>query len=102
MGDSGMRQHDGRPGNPGRPVSGLSKAKSGRPPARSGTVRRPLLIERLVRADSPPIVSVVAPAGFGKTTLLSQWAEHDRLAFAWVSVEETDNDPKALLRRVAQ
>jgi LuxR family transcriptional regulator, maltose regulon positive regulatory protein len=61
-----------------------------------------VLIERLVRADSPPIVSVVAPAGFGKTTLLSQWAEHDRLAFAWVSVEETDNDPKALLSRVAQ
>ena len=44
---------------------------------------------------------MVAPSGFGKTTLLSQWAEHDRLAIAWVQVEETDNDPKVLLSRIA-
>jgi LuxR family transcriptional regulator, maltose regulon positive regulatory protein len=74
----------------------------GRPLARPGTVRRPLLIERLAQADLPPIVSVVAPSGFGKTTLLSQWAEHDSLAFAWVPVEEADNDPKVLLRRIAE
>jgi LuxR family maltose regulon positive regulatory protein len=61
-----------------------------------------LLIERLARADLPPIVSVVAPSGFGKTTLLSQWAEHDGLAFAWVPAEESDNDPKVLLGRIAQ
>jgi LuxR family maltose regulon positive regulatory protein len=59
-------------------------------------------MERLAQADLPPIVSVVAPAGFGKTTLLSQWAEHDGLAFAWVPVEEADNDPKVLLSRIAQ
>ncbi len=34
--------------------------------------------------------------------MLSQWAEHDRLAFAWVPVEETDNDPKVLLGRIAR
>jgi LuxR family transcriptional regulator, maltose regulon positive regulatory protein len=45
---------------------------------------------------------VVAPSGFGKTTLLSQWAEHDSLAFAWVPVDEADNDPKVLLSRIAQ
>jgi LuxR family maltose regulon positive regulatory protein len=45
---------------------------------------------------------VVAPSGFGKTTLLSQWAERDGLAFAWVQVEEADNDPKVLLSRIAQ
>jgi LuxR family maltose regulon positive regulatory protein len=60
-----------------------------------------VLTERLAQADLPPIVSVVAPSGFGKTTLLSQWAEHDSLAFAWVSVEEADNDPKVLLSRIA-
>jgi len=68
---------------------------------RSGIIRRPLLIERLAQADAP-VVSVVAPSGFGKTTLLSQWAEQDGLAFAWVPVEETDNDPKVLLGRIAQ
>jgi LuxR family transcriptional regulator, maltose regulon positive regulatory protein len=47
-------------------------------------------------------VSVVAPAGYGKTTLLSQWAEHDGQAFAWVSVDESDNDPKVLLSYVAE
>jgi LuxR family maltose regulon positive regulatory protein len=70
--------------------------------ARPGTVRRSSLVERLARDDSHPIVSVVAPAGYGKTTLLSQWAECDDSAFAWVSVDQRDNDPKVLLTYVAQ
>ena len=49
-----------------------------------------------------PVVSVVAPAGYGKTTLLSQWAERNGQAFAWVSVDEADNDPKVLLTYVAE
>jgi LuxR family maltose regulon positive regulatory protein len=48
------------------------------------------------------VVSVVAPGGYGKTTLLSQWAERDGRAFAWVSVDEADNDPKVLLSYVAE
>ena len=68
---------------------------------RPGTVRRSSLIERLGRGDPRPIVSVVAPAGYGKTTLLSQWAERNGRAFAWVSVDEGDNDPKVLLSYVA-
>ena len=47
------------------------------PPNRPGTVPRSSLIDRLARFDSGPIVSVVAPAGYGKTTLLSQWAERN-------------------------
>jgi LuxR family maltose regulon positive regulatory protein len=46
-------------------------------------------------------VSVVAPAGFGKTTLLAEWAENEERAFAWVSVDRRDNDPKVLLSYVA-
>ena len=45
---------------------------------------------------------MVAPAGYGKTTLLSQWAEHNTQAVAWVSVDEADNDPKVLLTYVAE
>ena len=44
---------------------------------------------------------MVAPAGYGKTTLLAQWAERNGQAFAWVSVDEADNDPKVLLSYVA-
>jgi LuxR family transcriptional regulator, maltose regulon positive regulatory protein len=40
--------------------------------------------------------------GYGKTTLLAQWAERNGQAFAWVSVDEADNDPKVLLTYVAE
>ncbi|HXZ76545.1 MAG TPA: LuxR C-terminal-related transcriptional regulator, partial [Streptosporangiaceae bacterium] len=52
--------------------------------------------------DPCPVVSVVAPAGYGKTTLLAQWAADNGQAFAWVSVDELDNDPKSLLAYVAE
>jgi LuxR family maltose regulon positive regulatory protein len=65
------------------------------------SIYRPL-IERLALDDSRPVVSAVAPAGYGKTTLLSHWAENSSQAFAWVSVDEDDNDPKVLLGYVAR
>jgi LuxR family transcriptional regulator, maltose regulon positive regulatory protein len=83
-------------------VFALLAAKLRRPQTRTGTVRRASLIERLAREDDHPIVSVVAPAGYGKTTLLAQWAERDGRSFAWVSVDEKDNDPKVLLAYVAE
>jgi LuxR family transcriptional regulator, maltose regulon positive regulatory protein len=46
------------------------------------------LIEWLTRGEPCPIVSLVAPPGYGKTTLLSQWAERNGQSFAWVSVDE--------------
>src|SRR5215469_9751390 len=74
-----------------------------RPPwRRPGTVCRAALVERLARDDLRPVVSVVAPAGYGKTTLLSQWAERDGPAFAWISVDDRDNDPTVLLTCVAR
>jgi LuxR family transcriptional regulator, maltose regulon positive regulatory protein len=97
-----MRQQQGRPRRAGGPAFDLLLSKLRRPLVRAGTVRRPLLIERLARGDPRPVVSVVAPAGYGKTTLLSQWAEANGQAFAWVSVEEPDNDPKVLLTYVAE
>jgi LuxR family transcriptional regulator, maltose regulon positive regulatory protein len=71
------------------------------PPTRPGAVCRSSVIDRLAQDNSRTVVSVVAPAGYGKTTLLSQWAERGSQAFAWVSVGETDNDPKVLLSYVA-
>ncbi|HYA51544.1 MAG TPA: AAA family ATPase, partial [Streptosporangiaceae bacterium] len=101
-GDTGPRRQDAAPRRTGGPAFDLVISKLRRPPVRTGTVRRSLLLEQLAQADQRPIVSVVAPAGYGKTTLLSQWAEHNGQAFAWVSVEEPDNDPKVLLAYVAE
>ena len=72
------------------------------PPTRAEAVGRGTLLERLAQADSCPVVSMVAPAGYGKTTLLSQWAERSGTAVAWVSVDDRDNDPKTLLTYIAR
>ncbi len=71
------------------------------PPLLAGTVSRTALVNRLRAAGAFPLVLVVAPAGYGKTTLLSQWATRDARPFAWVSIDEHDNDPVAFLRHVA-
>ena len=99
--DPGVRSRPGLSHVSG-PVLDLITSKLRRPLTRAGTIRRSLLIERLARDDSRPIVSVVAPPGYGKTTLLSQWAERNGQAFAWVSVDEQDNDPRVLLSYVAK
>ncbi len=80
----------------------LAASKLLRPLVRPGTVRRSVLLDRLANGDGRRLVSVAAPAGYGKTTLLSQWAARGGQAFAWVSVEEPDNDPKVLLTYVAE
>ena len=102
MGESDVRQRDGRSQHAGRSAFDLVASKLRRPLIRPGTVRRPSLVERLARGDARPLVSVVAPAGYGKTTLLSQWAERNGQAFAWVSVDDADNDAKVLLSYVAE
>src|SRR5215468_4404626 len=102
LGDSKVRERAGRPRGAGGPVFDLVAAKLHLPPIRTGTVRRSSLIEWLARGDHRPIVSLAAPAGYGKTTVLAQWAGRNGEAFAWVSVEEADNDPKLLLPYIAE
>ena len=97
-----QREPDSRSQRVSRLGLDLLASKVRRPPIRPGTVPRPFLIERLRGADRWPIVSVVAPPGYGKTTLLAQWAERNGQSFAWVSVDEADNDPKVLLSYVAE
>jgi LuxR family maltose regulon positive regulatory protein len=54
-----------------------------------------------LRAASASLVMLVAPAGYGKTTLAAQWAERDRRPFAWLSADESDDDAAVLLARLA-
>ncbi len=69
------------------------------PRSRGGLVPRPRLIERLDRGTASKLTLVSAPAGFGKTTLLTEWLAAgpaapagERLA-AWLSLDQADNDP---------
>ena len=101
MRDSEARQRPGSAHRRAGPGFDLVKSKLRRPVLRPGTVIRSSLIDRLARDDTCPVVSVAAPAGYGKTTLLAQWAEHDGRAVAWVALDERDNDPKVLLSYVA-
>ncbi len=70
-------------------------------PGRRPMVDRTALLDRLDAAGSTPIVAVAAPAGYGKTTLLAQWAQRDPRAFAWLSIDRHDNDPARLLAHIA-
>jgi LuxR family transcriptional regulator, maltose regulon positive regulatory protein len=54
-----------------------------------------------MRFPSAPLVLLVAPAGYGKTVLLSEWAAHDERPFAWVELRDDDNEPALLLEHVA-
>jgi LuxR family maltose regulon positive regulatory protein len=102
MGDSEVRERADRTQRAARPAFDLLESKLRRPQMRPGTLGRSPLIERLAGGDPGPIVSVVAPAGYGKTTLLSQWADRSSQSFAWVSADEADNDPKVFLSYVAE
>ena len=102
MSVSDVRERAGRADRSGGRALDLVVSKLRRPAPWLGTVRRAALVERLARDGLRPVESVVAPAGYGKTTLLSQWAERNGQAFAWVSVDDRDNDPKVLLTYVAE
>ena len=69
------------------------------PAARANLVPRPQLIERLVRGLGGPLTLISAPAGYGKTTLLSEWrAGVGRdIPAAWLSLDAGENDPARLL-----
>lgn len=67
----------------------------------SGLVRRPALVTRLQNASEARVINFGTPAGYGKTTLLAQWAARDKRPFAWISLDHRDNDPVALLTYIA-
>ena len=79
----------------------LVESKLHPPPARPGIVPRTGLVDRLLASAAVPVVCVVAPPGYGKTTLLAQWAQHRAPRVGWVSVDQHDNDPAVLLTYIA-
>jgi LuxR family maltose regulon positive regulatory protein len=79
------------------------------PPARAKVVSRPRLIERLNQGLGEnhgfgqalgfgrKLTLISAPAGFGKTTLVSEWVAGCQRPTAWLSLDEGDNDPARFL-----
>ena len=78
----------------------LLESKFHPPVARPGIVARTALVDRLATAQAP-VVTIVAPPGYGKTTLLAQWAEQVWPRLAWVSCDDGDNNPVVLLSALA-
>ena len=84
----------------------LLRTKLHRPSATADQVDRPRLKERLDSSLDRPLILVAAPAGFGKSTLLSAWLEGlttgrggvtPPLPAAWLSLDESDNDLSVFL-----
>ena len=66
------------------------------PRRRREVVGRSRLTDRLILAHQPPLTLVSAPAGFGKTTLLTEWfgkSSELNPAASWLALDEGDNDP---------
>ncbi|NUM46905.1 MAG: helix-turn-helix transcriptional regulator, partial [Anaerolineales bacterium] len=63
------------------------------PPPREEAVARVRLMTHLERGKTRPLTLVSAPAGFGKTTLVSSWVRGYGVRASWVSLDEGDNDP---------
>jgi LuxR family maltose regulon positive regulatory protein len=78
------------------------RAKLDAPGERAGLVQRPRIVDRLARGSKSRFVTVIAPPGYGKTTVLGQWASTDPRSFAWLSLDRRDNDPVVLLSYVAE
>jgi LuxR family maltose regulon positive regulatory protein len=67
------------------------------PPLQPNIVRRPRLVERLNEDLHRKLTLISAPAGFGKTTLVSEWLAGCGQLVAWLSLDEGDNDPAYFL-----
>lgn len=84
-------------------IAPLLQTKLYIPPVRPQLVPRPHLLGRLNEGMTRKLTLVSAPAGFGKTTLLSEWAHNNKSwargspRIAWISLDEGDNDPMRFL-----
>jgi LuxR family maltose regulon positive regulatory protein len=96
-GDAGLAGNGVQP-----TVEAYRTATSGPPLERRGVVLRTRLLASLEAVPQDvPLILLAAPAGYGKTTALSQWAATTDRPFAWVSLHATDADPMQLALHIA-
>jgi LuxR family transcriptional regulator, maltose regulon positive regulatory protein len=84
-------------------VDSMLEAKLQPPLARSEWVDRTRLLEELQRANRRPLTLIAAPAGYGKTTVVTQWLASDFRppSVAWISLDMSDNEPVRLWTDIA-
>ena len=63
------------------------------PPLRKQSVVRQALIDKLKQSSGGQLVVVSAPAGYGKTTLVSQWLHTNPHTFAWLAIDHSQSSP---------
>ena len=92
-----------RPGDHERPAPAfeLLESKLLPPQGSAGAVSREALIDVIERATAVPVVFLSAGPGWGKTTLLAEWAARSSRPFAWVNIDDRDNDPIVLMTYIA-
>ncbi len=105
-----------QPDSSGKPVTGrdtgrasplpppvpVLKTKLYIPSVRTRRVTRNRLVERMEVSAAQEFTLISAPAGYGKTTLLSEWATNTELPVAWVSLDASDNDPNRFFTYVGE
>ena len=75
----------------------IIQTKLYRPPLQADFIPRPQLFEQLDGWQQRPLTLVSAPAGYGKSTLVSSWIESLDDPAAWLSLDENDNDLELFL-----
>lgn len=63
------------------------------PPLRSDRVHRPQLNQQFQQSTARKLTLVSAPAGFGKTTAVSDWIQQQATPFIWYQIDKSDSDP---------
>jgi LuxR family maltose regulon positive regulatory protein len=86
---------------PAAPSFPIVESKLTPAPTRPGIVSRVRLLDWLEASAATPVVAMSAPAGYGKTVLVAEWAKRDPRPFVWLSIDRHDNDPVVLLTYLA-
>jgi len=73
-------------------ISPLIQTKLHRPRVAGELIERPRLLAYLNECSNRPFTLISAPAGYGKTTLLTQWLAQVPYQVAWLSLDENDNN----------
>jgi LuxR family transcriptional regulator, maltose regulon positive regulatory protein len=68
------------------------------PPVRSNQIARPRLFDLMNTGLDRALILLSAPAGYGKTTLVSGWLQGIPIPSAWLSLDSGDNDPTRLFQ----
>ena len=75
----------------------VNRTKLYRPPVTVDYISRDALDASLEQGVELPLTVVSAPAGYGKSTLISHWLETSRYPSAWLSLDESDSDVRVFL-----